>query len=343
MYKKFTLGLHWKIALPILIFLFLLGFINKYDQVVEDALLKEFDLSKSKNPEASKAFIMMLKNATYVERLHTFFDYDSIFIKPFIDNMDEYYYQGTALLPAESVEDIYWWTVGYQSIYGLSVPDRNDYSMAKYQVLSHQEFKLFHKLLYRKIIRYFEGNIDFNLPIIKKTRFQYWNVLLSYYRIKFNKTYAGRDLNKKFYNYLNDDESSIIIHKLMILNKEFSEKYLNFSDNPEAKYRYMLTQFGLSLEDAKRAVASSGTRLPQNMCHDNNTQTMMKYLRVLTKYVKKSSSSTAKLVERKLFLKGYPASLLLIYEKSCNNLSQELQPIVQWIRDNYNHKRMNPI
>lgn len=191
----------------------------------QSKLEKLHPIEYSKNQEASREFLKAMEYKIYISQLHSFFDYDSFIMIPFLEKMNFHFNKGKNLLPQNSVEDIVWFAALYKDIYALVVPEKDDYSLA-YEKLPFDEFAKKHDEIFEMIKRYPFGEINFDIKQINEYRFQTMSILVGFYL--FGET---RKLKNKKVGF-NDKASLVFIEnykEILNLYEIVKEKYLNSS------------------------------------------------------------------------------------------------------------------
>ena len=249
-----------------------------------------YPLEKSENRAASEAFIEAQVYMAHIEKLHAYFDYDSIVMKPFMSRMNEAFERGKSLLPEDSIEDILWWVFTYRHMYGLVVPPRNDNSIA-YDRLPPDAFAKVHDKVYEMIKRFPKGKLTFPTERFVKYRFQAYQTLVDFYSGQYSLRYNPKD-GDTLKQFRMDNKASQRLKKIL---KEYSvvkQKYLKDVGKGSERYQQELYDFELdmvyvALDVIFHEVALNNKKLPKEMCTSKEADIIMKYSEALLPIAKK--------------------------------------------------------
>lgn len=285
-----------------------------------------YPIEKSKNPAASAEFLKAMEYRIYIEELHPTMDYDNPVMLKLIRQMDEHFQKGKKLLPKNSVEDIVWWVLFYKDIYGLIVPPRNDYSLA-YENLPYQEFAQKHDEILQMIERYPYGIVNFNLPEIKRFRFQAMAALVSFYSGKYPRRYPAQHQDY----YLDDPQSVKNLSKVLKHYEVVKNKYLLGSKFVHAMtLSYSSDMVDISSELIKiRMYHTQNQQFLPEMCTSNEAIIIKDNLPVILDSMKIDNYQT-NVIYSDMFDKKHTnnPALFKLLARRCPNLNPDMQNAV---------------
>lgn len=311
--------------LAVVIFPFIANASNWTDATAKK-VREMYPIEKSKNPAASAEFLKAMEYRIYIEELHPSMDYNNPVILKLIRQMDEHFQKGKKLLPKNSVEDIVWWVLFYKDIYGLTVPQRNDMSLA-YENLPYQEFAKKHDEIFQMIERYPYGVVNFDLPEIKGFRFQAMTALVDFYSGRYAHRYSGTTAKERAFDYVNDPNSQKNFQKLLKHYEIAKSKYFNtskFVDPMALQYSANIVFITAELVRIRMYHTPNQQFLPDN-CISNEVINIKNYLPVVLDAMKYDNHQT-QAVYQELFDTRYtnnPALFRLI-ARTCPNLNPEM-------------------
>jgi hypothetical protein len=293
-----------------------------------------YPLSRSKNPKASEEFLKAMEYRVYIRELHPFFDYDSIVMAPLLKKMQEHFKRGKALLPEESVEDIVWWTLLYKEIHGLTVPPRDDNSLA-YENLPPEEFRKVHDRVYEMIMRYPEGKVYFDIPEMKRYRFQVMAILVGFYYKRYSNRYSGKTMIDRAKKY--DMDQKAVINLTNVIRK-YTSSYREFIDSSKNKdileKTFIADKIYITFELIVKYVRIYNTqKIPDKICNSDDVEFSVNMIHSLIKTVEKENTHNSKTIMTLIFDENYSnvPTVFKLLQYRCKNLEPDITQVVQEI------------
>lgn len=285
-----------RLPLKTIALLAIAGMAFVYHQGTYKYIESMFPLEKSHNQEASKEFLKAMTYRTYIFHLHRVFDYDSVVMKPFMYMKEFHYEKGRELLPKDSVEDIFWWTLMNKEIYGLVVPKRKDDSMS-YAKLPWQEYKKVQEEIFQKLVRYAQGEIYFDAKEIIENRFDMMAVLVQEYYLRASYAYPGNTLLEKATSKYRDIKYGNKLKTVLKIYKDFSSKFLRQSNHLKIKqYSYLEDIVLMSRNIVMNNIMGRGIKFTASSCMTNEIATIVDNLPKLTSYVQQHNNHLSKVI-----------------------------------------------
>lgn len=215
------------------------------------SLQKDYTHEMTKNSQSTQEFIKAMKYKIYISKLHKYVSYDNFLMKPFFQKMDYHFNKGKENLPKESIDDIIWWCLLYDEIYGLVY---NDDKSMQYTNLNSEKLQILIDEIYEMVGRLPYGNLenfqmqDSLLEIMLNLSDFYFNAMFEKYeRSCIDKNdCSGKKLyyldknnshkHEKIYVYLKDGYDRYIQNSAMqnIIKSKYNQKLLeiiNFKFN----------------------------------------------------------------------------------------------------------------
>lgn len=286
----------------------------------------------SKNQEASREFLKAMEYKIYISQLHSFFDYDSFIMIPFLEKMNFHFNKGKSLLPQNSVEDIVWFVALYKDIYALVVTQKDDYSLA-YEKLPFDEFAKKHDEIFEMIKRYPFGEINFDIKQINEYRFQTMSILVEFYVGKYVKRYENMKEKSASVQFMTDIKVTENLNNTLDYYKIVKEKYLDsssFYDDMKLHYFTDVVDISLNLLGIK-LYADQQLKNIESICNSKEAYVIKENTQILLDALKLNTHQS-KMIFQNIFNGKIRKSQMQIFavlnHKKCINLQPNMYKVL---------------
>lgn len=316
--------------------LFVIGIISiivvNWQKGTQSKLEELHPIEYSKNQEASKEFLKAMEYKAYISQLHTYFNYDSFVMVPFLEKMNFHFNKGKNLLPKNSVEDIVWFVALYKDIYALVVPEKDDYSLA-YEKLPFDEFAKKHDEIFEMIKRYPFGEINFDIKQINEYKFQTMAILVEFYIARYTNRYENMKEKTASVQFMTDIKVAENLNNTLDYYKIVKEKYLNsssFYDDMELHYFTDIVNISLNLLGNKLYLDQQLKNI-ENICNSKEASVIKENTQILLDALKLNTHQS-KVIFQNIFdgkiRKDEMQIFVVLNHKKCINLQPNMYKVL---------------
>ena len=324
--------LNQRIRLALIIFLILMmclaySVVQIWFSSFSDNIDKMYPLEKSQNKEASKEFVMAMKYRLYISKLHNYFDYDHFIMKQILNKVDKHFNKGKSLLPDDSIEDIVWWGLFYQEIYGAVYDKKGDESM-DFKAMSDRGLDALIDNIGKMIKRLPYGNNYFKIQEIDENTFFAMTKLIAFYKETLMERYKRKCNSKcdgaKQY-YLDAANSKLNEGLYIYLNETYNKHFKESRAKNLASFEYNAVALDILIFDLisyRLQYQDNNDYLPKEFCTKDNTTNISKHLGDLMNIQKNSKYYDENIMDSK-------RAIFFILEYNCKNLNPKLKNILK--------------
>lgn len=315
----------------VIVLLFFFSFVGMQFTIQYEAVRNITPPEKAGNPEAVEYFVNSFTAYSYIERLHSFVDYDSFLMKPLFYLKDMYFKKGEELLSKTDSSDVFFWTLINQGIYGLA--KESDVSMS-IRNLTPKEYRKVNDMIYNYIIKLltYDFPLYINREDAEKLKASISFKLINHYLNFPFLQYEG--IKKEQIRQSRLDEE--LVNRLKTIYKLYQEyvKRNKFDKaNDYIKYDSLYIETSL-IEDIYHKIGKIEKAEyydDKKYCNSKDFIIYLKNLKLLHKYLKKHKNRTSKNIENMFKSKKritYYLTNKINY--NCKNLKKESKEILNF-------------
>ncbi|RXJ69314.1 hypothetical protein CRV08_04710 [Halarcobacter ebronensis] len=218
-----------------------------------------------------------------------------------------------------------------RDIYGITIASsRNDRSLNPVEQLNPNEYKKFNNKLYSMILEYLDLKNDFqyDAKYIRGSKSNIAETLVNHFYRLYVYQYQGKTDEECVLQLFNDKEYTERLEKIYLLYKEYSNKYLKYSNRKLNffDYKYTMVRITARIYYMKQ-FRTNKNLFTKKECEDIKVKDFLENLIKLSSYKKDSHRDINKFI----FAKGsIPFFTLKMLEVNCTNQKEEVKEALKY-------------